>query len=252
MSQAESVTAGFALRSETLSMGHTGSGRGTVVSSPAGISCGSTCSHGFAFGTSVTLTATPATGSTFSGWSGACTGTGTCTVVMSQAESVTAGFALRSETLRVSDTGTGSGTVVSKPAGISCGSSCSHGFAFGTRVTLTATPKAGSTFGGWSGACTGTGTCTLTADRARSATATFVQELRGPKLRACIVPKLKGKTLKAAKRALRKAHCRAGKVSHKYSRHERKGKVVSQGRRPRKHLRNGAKINLVVSKGKRA
>ena len=235
----------------TLSVSKAGSGSGTVTSSPAGISCGSTCSHDFTSGTSVTLTATPAAGSTFSGWSGACTGTGTCTVSMSQAESVTAGFALRSETLSMGHTGSGRGTVVSSPAGISCGSTCSHGFAFGTSVTLTATPATGSTFSGWSGACTGTGTCTLTADRARSATATFVQELRGPKLRACIVPKLKGKTLKAAKRALRKAHCRAGRISHKYSRHERKGKVVSQGRHPRRHLRNGAKINLVVSKGKR-
>ncbi|HJU36832.1 MAG TPA: PASTA domain-containing protein [Gaiellaceae bacterium] len=250
MNQAESVTAGFALRSEALSVSHTGSGGGAVVSSPAGISCGSTCSHGFTFGTSVTLTAMPATGSTFSGWSGACTGTGTCTVTMNQAESVTAGFALRSETLRVSATGTGSGTVVSRPAGISCGSTCSHGFAYGTRVTLTATPKAGSTFGGWSGACTGTGTCTLTTDRSQSATATFVQELRGPKLRACIVPKLKGKTLKAAKRALRKAHCRAGEISHRFSRHK-KGRVISQRPRPRRHLRNGAKVKLVVSKGRR-
>src|SRR4030095_5918505 len=40
-------------------------------------------------------------------------------------------------------------------------------------VTLTATPAAGSTFAGWSGACSGTGSCTVTMSAARSVTATF-------------------------------------------------------------------------------
>src|SRR5262249_14602601 len=43
-------------------------------------------------GTSVTLNAAAASGSTFAGWSGACTGTGACTVSMTQARSVTAAF----------------------------------------------------------------------------------------------------------------------------------------------------------------
>jgi hypothetical protein len=245
MSQAESVTAGFALRTEGLTVSKAGSGSGTLTSSPPGISCGSTCSHDFTFGTSVTLTAMPGTGSKFSGWSGACTGTGTCTVTLSRAESVTASFALRSEALKVSDAGSGRGTVTSSPAGINCGSTCSHEFTFGTSVTLTATPAAGSRFSGWSGACTGTGPCTLTTDRARSATATFERELP-----ACVVPKLKGKTLRTAKRALRKAHCRSGKISYRYSR-RKKGQVISQRPHPRSELRNGARVKLVVSKGRR-
>src|SRR5262249_55282485 len=49
-------------------------------------------SASFASGTSVTLTATAASGSTFAGWSGACTGTSTCTVSMTAAQSVTATF----------------------------------------------------------------------------------------------------------------------------------------------------------------
>jgi hypothetical protein len=48
----------------------TGTGSGTVTSSPSGISCGADCSESYASGTSVTLTATPAAGSTFAGWSG--------------------------------------------------------------------------------------------------------------------------------------------------------------------------------------
>ncbi len=71
-----------------------GTGSGTVTSSPAGIDCGATCSHSYTQGTVVTLTATPATGSTFAGWSGDCSGTGSCTVTMSQARSVTATFNL--------------------------------------------------------------------------------------------------------------------------------------------------------------
>jgi hypothetical protein len=67
-------------------------GNGTVTSNPAGISCGSTCSSSFNSGQSVTLTASAALGSTFAGWSGACSGTGTCTVSMTEARSVTATF----------------------------------------------------------------------------------------------------------------------------------------------------------------
>ncbi|MFZ2303742.1 MAG: peptidoglycan-binding protein, partial [Minisyncoccia bacterium] len=72
----------------------TNGGNGTVTSSPAGISCGATCSYSYNSGTSVTLTATPNSEYTFSGWSGICTGTGTCTTTMSQARSVSATFSL--------------------------------------------------------------------------------------------------------------------------------------------------------------
>jgi len=75
-----------------LTVAKSGSGSGTVTSSPAGINCGATCSASFASGASVTLTATPASGSTFAGWSGACSGTGACAVALTAARSVTAAF----------------------------------------------------------------------------------------------------------------------------------------------------------------
>ena len=78
--------------SYALTVSKSGSGGGTVTSSPAGITCGSDCSEAYASGTSVTLTAAAASGSTFAGWSGACTGSGACTVTMSAARSVTAAF----------------------------------------------------------------------------------------------------------------------------------------------------------------
>jgi hypothetical protein len=91
----KSVTASFTLNTYLLSVSRTGTGSGTVSSSPDGISCGATCSASFNYNTSVILTATPVTGSTFTGWSGSgCSGTGTCTVTRSAAKSVTANFIL--------------------------------------------------------------------------------------------------------------------------------------------------------------
>src|ERR1700693_2096595 len=69
-----------------------GSGKGAVTSTPAGVDCGATCTHTFPAGTQVTLTATPTAGFSFAGWSGACTGTNACTLATSGAQSVTASF----------------------------------------------------------------------------------------------------------------------------------------------------------------
>ncbi len=69
-----------------VSVSKSGSGSGTVISSPPGISCGGTCSAGFPPG-SITLRAAPNAGSTFAGWGGACAGTTTtCTVATSSGQ----------------------------------------------------------------------------------------------------------------------------------------------------------------------
>jgi phospholipase C len=155
------------------------SGSGTVTSSPAGVNCGTTCSQSFPAGTQVTLNATPATGFSFGGWSGACTGTGACVLPTSGALSVTASFTGSGPVqVTVSLAGAGKGTVSSAPAGIDCGATCTHTFAEGTQVTLSATPTAGSSFTGWSGACTGTSTCTLATSGAQSVAASFTASLQ--------------------------------------------------------------------------
>ncbi len=68
------------------------SGTGTVTSSPSGISCGSTCTATVSNGATIVLTATAASDSTFTGWSGDCTGTGTCSVTLTAAKTVIANF----------------------------------------------------------------------------------------------------------------------------------------------------------------
>jgi hypothetical protein len=156
-----------------LSVTKDGNGSGTVTSTPAGINCSSDCSEKFPFGTAVTLTPTASSGSSFTGWSGACSGSGDCVVTMDADRDVTATFTLESYQLTVAKDGTGSGTVTSTPAGIDCGSDCSESFTYGTMVTLTATADTSNTFSGWSDACSGSGDCMVTMDTAKSVTATF-------------------------------------------------------------------------------
>ena len=149
-----------------------GGGQGSVTSSPAGINCPSKCVFGFADGTMVTLTAKAAPGSVFTGWSGPCSGTGMCSVTLSASETVTATFKLLFP-LTVTVAGNGAGTVTSSPSGISCPGTCTANFTSGTLVNMTETPAVGSTFAGWSGACSGTGACAVTMSSSKSLTATF-------------------------------------------------------------------------------
>jgi hypothetical protein len=149
----------------TMTVTLAGTGSGTVTSTPAGISCPTTCNFDFTNGQSVTLTPTPALGSAFTGWSGACTGLGTCTVTMDAAKNVTATFQ-PTFTLTVTAPAPGTGTITSNVGGLVCPPSgtCAVSFVTGTLVTLTATPATGYAFGGWTGACLGTGTCVVTVN----------------------------------------------------------------------------------------
>jgi hypothetical protein len=145
-----------------------GTGQGAVTCN------GTTCSS-YPDGAEVTLKATPASGSTFSGWSGeGCSGTGTCLVTIEAAPAaVTATFQAISEpimyALKITKAGTGQGTVTCN------GTTCASSYVDGAEVTLKATPASGSTFAGWSGeGCSGTGTCLVTIEAAPAAvTATF-------------------------------------------------------------------------------
>jgi len=178
MTAARSVTATFnaAPVNYPLSVNKAGSGVGTVTSNPAGINCGGDCSENYLSGTSVTLSAAADPGSTFAGWSGeGCTGTGSCVVSMTAARSVTATFgtATQNYNLTVNRTGSGTGTVTSSQTGIACGIDCSEAYPSGSSITLNAAADPGSSFTGWSGDCSGTGSCVVSMTAARSVTATF-------------------------------------------------------------------------------
>jgi serine protease len=81
--------------------------------------------------------------------------------------------------LNISKTGTGSGTVISSPAGINCGSTCSYSFGYDTSVVLTASAAAHSFFNGWSGGgCSGKAACTVKITALTSITANFIAKVR--------------------------------------------------------------------------
>ena len=160
-------------QSNQLTLSLTGSGKGIVTSIPGGINCDPTCLASFGSGTTVQLIAAPDPGSTFTGWTGACSGTGSCQVDMNSVESVAAGFGLGGATLTVAETGTGIGIVTSSPNGINCGTTCTGGFSLGTVVQLSAVANTGSAFAGWTGPCSGTGSCQLTMNSNQSVSAIF-------------------------------------------------------------------------------
>jgi hypothetical protein len=160
----------------TLSVNRAGTGTGTVTSNPTGINCGSSCSTTLNSGTAVTLTATAASGSTFAGWLGNCTATGSVTMTGNMSCTATfnsSGYTLTSTVVNeVTSSGTANGTIVSNPVGISCGTDCSETYPAGQIVTLTPKPAANSKFKAW----TGHADCSdglVTMDASKTCTATF-------------------------------------------------------------------------------
>jgi len=163
-----------------------GAGTGTVAGS--GINCGTDCAETYPSALSVPLTASPNTGSYFTGWGG----DGDCVdgiVSMSAAKNCTATFELEPSpppppppsvtlTVNVIQTltahGTGNGSVSSDPPGISCETDCSESFPAGTVVTLTANAEEASIFIGWTGGgCSGASICTTTLDADTTINARF-------------------------------------------------------------------------------
>ncbi len=154
-----------------VSLGMTGSGK--VTSNPAGLDCSASCNPyvlpGFA-----SFDAEPAPGWRFVRWDGACSSAGftRCVLQLSADAAISVVFE-RLPSLVVDFQGTGVGTVQST-GGISCNADCEAMVTPPQQVTLTATPAGNSTFGGWSGACTGTATtCQLNFTATTTVGATF-------------------------------------------------------------------------------
>ncbi|HEX5308507.1 MAG TPA: collagen-like protein, partial [Solirubrobacteraceae bacterium] len=186
----ENVTAAvtFAQSGFSLAIEKEGAGAGTVASLQSGldfetVSCGTHCSEAFAPSTVVQLTATPETGSEFSGWNtiegnpGTCAGTTSpCEVTMSEAVKLKASFILQSEALTIDESGPGS--VECEFAHSGTFGACSSPQPYGTVVKVKATPSAGAELTGLSGtgsvsACAA-GSCEFEIKEASSVTASFI------------------------------------------------------------------------------
>ena len=169
-----------------LSVQKVGNGDARVISSPDGIDCDVGCGSDaspFVEGTTITLTASPAVGTIFVGWSGAgCTGTDNCTVTLAGNTTIEAEFVLEKRDLSLSKVGAyrTSGSALSMPEGIDCPPPCTEDtveFDYGTSVTLAATPymTSGYEFSGYGGDCSGL-KCTLLMDENKSVELTFAAE----------------------------------------------------------------------------
>jgi uncharacterized repeat protein (TIGR02543 family) len=152
----------------------TGAENGSLISIPAGINCPTKCSALFPAGTFVKMipqAGPPPAGydMTWMDWVEVCPGEGiTCETTMTSNKTFNATFRLRPSSFALQVTvhaGGEGGIVTSAPGGINCtnagtGTTCTANFSAG-EVILTAAAASGYTFAGWSGACTGTGTCTV-------------------------------------------------------------------------------------------
>ncbi len=153
-----------------------GDGDGEVVGADGGIDCGERCETFARYGERVAIRATASPESVFAGWSGdVCEGADpSCTFVLRGDESIAATFTRGVDNLVVARAGTGSGRVVSTPAGVDCGGTCVGSFPRSTVVTLFAIADPGSRFVGFSGDCEESDEeCAVIVRGPRSVVATF-------------------------------------------------------------------------------
>jgi hypothetical protein len=161
---------------EPLGVSLAGNGHGTVLAQ--GITCPPSCGATYPTGSTVVLTATPTTGSSFAGWTGGCSGLGRCTLVMDSPRTVTATFTANGVaphvSLSVSLGGLGNGHVTGP--GIVCPPTCWTAVIPKAAVRLSATALHGSSFAGWGGAaraCRLSGSCAITVTGTEGVKATF-------------------------------------------------------------------------------
>lgn len=165
-----------------LSVAASGSGNGTISSIPVGIfgpdriDCGAICNAVFPGGATITITATPASGSQFSGWAGDCSGSSPVTqVMMSAARQCIATFTASDFMLTVNKNGDGRVVAVQPTfSEIDCGDFCTDFYPPGTEVILIPAAESAANFAGWSGCdqVVDEG-CVINMSNNRTVTATF-------------------------------------------------------------------------------
>jgi len=143
-------------------------GAGGVFSDLPGVVCIESCTTQWDPGSKVQLTAVPATGQRFIGWSGTCVGPGTCALSLTGAASVTAHFGPSRVPFHVSIVGQGR---------VTCTPKCASTAAAGAPLVLRAWPARGWAFVRWTGACKGTtATCRPSTQSAVAVRATFKKQ----------------------------------------------------------------------------
>ncbi len=183
MDRARTAAAVFS-SSTRLTIRANGAGNGVVTSMPSGLQCSATagatsgaCVSGFPVNSQVTLTPSAPLGSRFTGWSGACNGSGACVVSMTESQTVTATFASSGAPLTIITSGPGGG-VITTSTGDSCvttgmPNTCTVFAAIGSTVQITADPGKYLRFIGFGDACSGTGSCSVVMNAARTVSANF-------------------------------------------------------------------------------
>jgi hypothetical protein len=148
-----------------------GAGGGDRVESDLpGIACPPACAIGWESGTAVELEALSSGARTLHRWEGCAADGATCSVRMDGPKTVRAVFGAAAYPLTVRVRGRGR-----VAGGLACRTTCRASITYESTVRLRAVAAAGWRFAAWSGACRGSGGCTVRADAARTVTATFVR-----------------------------------------------------------------------------
>jgi hypothetical protein len=164
-----------------------GSGTGSIVSEPPGITCPGSCSAPFPAGSVVTLVAAPDPASTFLHWMFGCAASASdprrCTLTATNRANFVAvafgepGVIFAPATLNVLFDVSREGRGAVKGDRLDCGGTCEQRYAFGTREELLARPAAGWRFTQWNGACGAAAACTLYIGPVTSVSAKFTENL---------------------------------------------------------------------------
>jgi hypothetical protein len=128
----------------------------------------------------------------------------------------------------------------------------------GNPVTFSSATTGVCTLSGAKVRFVGVGTCTIDAHQAGNSNYTAAPTASqsfavaaSTKQQQCVVPKLKGNTLAAAKGALKMAHCAVGHITRRKSSTVPKGRVISSSPKAASRQKGGTRVALIVSRGKR-
>lgn len=146
-------------------------GGSTVEKDSSSLCAEKACSADLDKGQNIELLAQPEAGYTFYGWSGDCSGSGSCTLLMDGNKAVSAAF--RPIMVELSITLGGGGAVRVGPIEVCTGFSCNISVAMGKTVSLVPAPASGFRFNAWGQDCTGSSVCELTMTSDKQVQASF-------------------------------------------------------------------------------